>query len=126
MSDPIPLKWNYEEYRRVICSNKKVSNQDVSDIVDWAIKNIMTVNFRLWSGVHGEPIGIISVEDEEFYKTDKRNLTLKTRSCRVKVHQMFWETMPPEEMRVHLRDPTTTVILGWCYSEGFIPTGFQP
>ena len=126
MFDPIPFGWNHEAYRRVICSRRQVTNQDVSDIVDWAIKNIMTVKFRLWSGVHGEPGGMISVEDEEFYLIDKRNLTLNQRSCRVKVHQMFWENLPPEEMRAHLRDPATTVILGWCYSEGFIPTGFQP
>ena len=126
MPKPPPRKWKYETYRRLVVATERVSNQDVSDVVDWAINELFTNKFRVWSGVHGAPGGSIQVEDEDFYEIDKRTLSLKRQQFRVKIYKMEYDTLPPVQMREHMRDANATVILAWCFSDGFVPTGFVP
>jgi hypothetical protein len=118
----IPYKWVHDPRRRIIYSRQTVTNQDVEDIVDWAIDAIDdTPKYRVWSGVHGVPGGWIQVDDDDFYEIDKRELAVKYPHYKVTVHKMDVVTLPPHDMQMHLNDREATVILAWCYSEGFLP-----
>ena len=116
----IPSKWQHNPAKNVIYSRAKVTNADVEEIVDWAIDNVESINYRVWSGVHGLPGGMIQLPEEEFFEVDRRDLSTKLDHYKVTVHKMDVVTTPPQKMLKHLSEIGTTTILAWCYSEGFL------
>ena len=122
----IPHKWKYDEARRLISATEKVTNQDVEDIVDWIVEQNKSIVYSIFSGVHGLPGGLIQIDDPEFYKHDREMAqpgSGKKYDPKIEVFKMpFRQTVPPQ-LAEKLCDVNATVILAWCYSDGFVDTG---
>jgi hypothetical protein len=120
---PCYSKWHYDDTRRLITATMKITNDDVEDVLHWAFERGICAKIYIYSGVHGEPGGILQVQDEQFYKKDLfliHDGKATLNDPRVTVVKKVFDNRPEAVLKERVTDPIRLVILAWCYSEGYM------
>lgn len=116
-------KWNYDRASGVCTSKERITVDDVDDILEELTKLDIYSCIRVWSGVHGEPGGLVSVGEPDFSEQDldfAQPGRGNPRDPQITIHRMLpMMQSAPQMMRIHRSLPNTAVVLAWCYSEGF-------
>ena len=118
------LKWSYDRASGLCTATERITADDVDDVLEELTRLDVYTHIRVWSGVHGEPGGIVSVGEPDFTEQDLDFAQAGRGTPRdpvISIHRMP-EAMQtaPQMMRIHCALPSTAVVLAWCYSNGFV------
>ncbi|BDG72450.1 hypothetical protein Rmf_23790 [Roseomonas fluvialis] len=96
----------------------------IEDMVDAATRFRDVTHIRVYSGVHGDPQGMIQIDDPDFTADDLEALAEEADGLTIDVRAMPMPDGPndpiPEALKADLDDPAIFVILGWCYSANYL------
>ena len=121
---PIKLtKWNYDEARNLVTATQRVTSDDVEEVLDAVCDFGVYNQIIIFSGVHGEPGGILQVADPKFFAADAelaQEGSGKPHDPTIVVQKMPLQQTTPVVLTEALLQKSTAVILAWCYSNGYV------
>ena len=120
------IKWKYHREKRLCTTIERISGEDVDELLD-ALSDLDKYSYiRVWTGVHGEPGGLVSVGEPDFTLEDRAFAQVGSGNPQhpdITIHSMAEATQSaPPEMLQQLSRNDTAVVLAWCYSDGYIST----